>query len=48
MVLTPSRINFSLLPQNWKESDLSPIGDLKYILYGHFDEKKIGGTGALR
>ena len=30
---------FSLSPQNQKEGDLSHLGNLKYILCGHFDEK---------
>ena len=39
VVTTPSRIFLS--PQNQKESDdLSHVGNLNYILYGHFDGKK--------
>ena len=34
--------NFSLSPQNQKESDLSHLGNLKYILCGQFDEGKSG------
>ena len=29
---------FSLLPQNQKESDQSHLDNLKYIIYGHFEE----------
>ena len=32
--------NFSLFPQNQKESDLSHLGDISDIRYGHFDGKK--------
>ena len=35
---------FSLSTQNQKESDLSHLANLNYIICGHFDEKKIGGT----
>ena len=38
----PSR--FPLSPQNQKESDLSHLGNLLYIIRGHFYEKQIGGT----
>ena len=34
--------NFSLWPPNQKESNLSHLGDLSYILRGHFNEKKWG------
>ena len=30
--------------KNAKESDPGHLGHLFYILYGHFDEKKTGGT----
>ena len=30
--------NFSLSPQNQKENDLRHLGNLNYILCGHFDE----------
>ena len=40
--LPPPR-DFSLSPQNQKESDLSHLSNLKYILCGHFDEKKNRG-----
>ena len=35
---------FPCHPKNQKESDLSHLGNLKYILCGHFDKKKIWGT----
>ena len=38
MVTTPHE-KFSLLLQNQKESDLSHLGNLKYIFWDHFDEK---------
>ena len=34
--------NFSLPSQNQKESDQSHLGNLNYILCGHFDKKKLG------
>ena len=36
--------NFSLSPQNQKESHLSHLVNLRYILCGHFDKTKIRGT----
>ena len=42
VVTTPLKI-FSLPPQNQKESGLSHLGNLKYIICSHFDEKKMGG-----
>ena len=45
VVATPPPLTvFSRLLQNAKESDLGHIGNLFYILCGHFDGKKIGGT----
>ena len=35
---------FSLPPQSQKESDQSHLGNLNYILCGHFDEKENGVT----
>ena len=43
-LVLPGGGGFSLSPQNQKESDLSHLGKLFYILCGHFDEKKIGGS----
>ena len=34
--------NFSLLPQSQNESNLNHIGDLSYILRGHFVKNKLG------
>ena len=42
ILLTPLE-TFSLSPENQNETDLSHLGNLKYTLSGHFDEK-IGGT----
>ena len=33
-----------LLHQNAKQSDPGHLSNLFYILFGHFDEKKSGGT----
>ena len=40
-VATPFTV-FSRSLQNGKESDLGHIGNLFYILCGHFDENKLG------
>ena len=37
--------DFYLSSQNQKESDISNLGILKYILCGHFDEKRSGYGG---
>ena len=36
---------FSLSPQNQKDSELRHLGNLKYILYSHFNENKLGVGG---
>ena len=41
-VVTTPLENFSLPPPNQKESDQSHLGNLNYILCGHFDGKKLG------
>ena len=40
VVVTTLLENFSLPPQNQTESDQNHLGNLSYILCGHFDEKK--------
>ena len=46
VVTTPSKF-FAVTP-NQKESDLNHLGNLKYILCGHFDEKKMGNCRGVR
>ena len=42
VVTTNSSFFFSLSPQNQKDSELRHLGNLKYILCSHFNEKKLG------
>ena len=42
-MVTPLKI-FPCRLKTKKETDLSHLGNLKYIICCHFDDKKIGGT----